>query len=262
MKRIFILFIALFSFSFVQAQIPWKNGKKAAVVLTYDDGLTSQLQYAIPELDSVGFRGTFYLFGAGLKAEETEAWRRAAAEGHELGNHTIYHPCGRSDADSTDCHALDCYTVKDILNEIAQMNKWLVAIDGRSEHSFAFPCCLTKAGGEDYSKPIVEKGLAKYSRGGGERIITSVDSLDFANVPTIAAMNDHANADWIITQIERTVKAHGAIVIIFHGVGGDYLTFSAADHRKLLSYLKAHENEIWTAPFSQVMTYLSGLRQH
>ena len=29
MKRIFILFIALLSFSFVQAQIPWKNGKKA-----------------------------------------------------------------------------------------------------------------------------------------------------------------------------------------------------------------------------------------
>jgi hypothetical protein len=40
---------------------------------------------------------------------------------------------------------------------------------------------------------------------------------------------------------------------MFHGVGGDYLSVSAEAHRGLLRYLEAHADEIWVAPFQQVM---------
>lgn len=42
------------------AQFKWPEGKLAAVVLTYDDALSSQLDVAIPQLDSAGFKGTFF----------------------------------------------------------------------------------------------------------------------------------------------------------------------------------------------------------
>ena len=44
-----------------QAQMAWPKGKVAAIVLTYDDALRSQLDFAIPQLDAAGFKGTFFL---------------------------------------------------------------------------------------------------------------------------------------------------------------------------------------------------------
>src|SRR5215217_596061 len=46
-----------------QQHFMWPDNKKCAVVLTYDDGLASQLQVAIPQLDSAKLKGTFFLNG-------------------------------------------------------------------------------------------------------------------------------------------------------------------------------------------------------
>src|SRR5687767_5009901 len=76
--------------SLKNAKGPWK-GKKSAVVLTYDDGLNVHLSHAIPALDSLGLKGTFYIsdYFGGLK-NQIAGWRKAALKGHELGNHTVY----------------------------------------------------------------------------------------------------------------------------------------------------------------------------
>src|SRR5262245_64846761 len=70
------------------------HGKTCAVSLTYDDALNVHLDNAIPILDSLGLRGTFYLSGYFPAFRERVAdWKAAAAKGHELGNHTLFHPC-------------------------------------------------------------------------------------------------------------------------------------------------------------------------
>src|SRR5262245_11750473 len=73
------------------------QGKKAAIVLTYDDALDVHLDKAIPALDSLGFKGAFYLSAAfpGSKNRISD-WKKAAMKGHELGNHTLFHPCDGS----------------------------------------------------------------------------------------------------------------------------------------------------------------------
>jgi peptidoglycan/xylan/chitin deacetylase (PgdA/CDA1 family) len=71
----------------------WPGGRQLAVVLTYDDALSSHLDIAIPALDAAGLKGTFFLVGDTLTPEQIGRWRTAAAEGHELGNHTIRHAC-------------------------------------------------------------------------------------------------------------------------------------------------------------------------
>ena len=43
------------------AQTPWPAGKTAAIVLTYDDALDSQLDVAIPQLDAA-HQGAHLLF--------------------------------------------------------------------------------------------------------------------------------------------------------------------------------------------------------
>src|SRR6476646_9727332 len=72
----------------------WPGGARAAVSLTYDDGLNSQLDNAIPELDRLGFKATFFLTEQNVREGRRLAdWERVAADGHEVANHTVTHPC-------------------------------------------------------------------------------------------------------------------------------------------------------------------------
>lgn len=87
--------VFLFSVAvFAQEQKRNWNGKKCAVVLTYDDALNIHLDKVIPMLNSYQFKGTFYLIGSSpVVSQRIEEWRAAAKQGHELGNHTLNHPC-------------------------------------------------------------------------------------------------------------------------------------------------------------------------
>src|SRR5262245_13337281 len=70
----------------------WPSGKRAAVSLSLDDALVSQADAGLPILDRNGVRATFYL-SPGNVPERLEAWRNAVTSGHEMGNHTMTHPC-------------------------------------------------------------------------------------------------------------------------------------------------------------------------
>lgn len=242
-----------------QARIIWPGQKKAAIVLTYDDGLASQRQYVIPQLEQAGFRGSFFLYGQVVKAEDIPQWRNAAAGGHELGNHSLFHPClaGTTESTSSPCHSLECYSVKDMLIEISMMNNYLSAIDGKPEHAYAYPCgqCVV-ADGQDYSKPLLEAGIVKYARGTVRGIVTDIKKLDFSKVPTLPALPG-CQADELIRYAKDALAQGGLGVIVFHGVGGDYLTVDKEEHRKLVDFLAAHREEIWVGTFSEVLDYLA-----
>ncbi len=55
-----LLFSSLTTIATAQSNQPWK-GKKCAVVLTYDDGLDVDITNALPALDSLGLKATFYV---------------------------------------------------------------------------------------------------------------------------------------------------------------------------------------------------------
>ncbi|HDS74020.1 MAG TPA: hypothetical protein ENN56_00625, partial [Firmicutes bacterium] len=44
-----------------QPSFPWPNGERAAVSLTFDDGVASQYETVIPMLNKRGFHGTVYI---------------------------------------------------------------------------------------------------------------------------------------------------------------------------------------------------------
>ncbi len=79
----------------------WADDRKAAFSFTFDDSYKSQYDYAVPVLDSFGFKGTFYVI-AGSVTDDSQplnwrygTWgefRQMANEGHEIGSHTMTHP--------------------------------------------------------------------------------------------------------------------------------------------------------------------------
>lgn len=103
----------------------WPGGKKAAVCMTYDDGIDSHLNFAIPELEEAGFRGTFYMLGKNMTPGRVEGFRTAAARGHELGSHSLFHPCATEYDWVPEEYRTEDYTLLRIFDEIQVTNQLL-----------------------------------------------------------------------------------------------------------------------------------------
>jgi hypothetical protein len=139
---------------------------KPIICLTYDDGLATQLSTAIPQLDSAGFKATFFLTSIqgssqsdviGQTPEVVLGWHNAAKNGHELANHTLFHPCPMN-LGWDKALAIDHYTVKQVLDEIATQNTLLSLLNPeRKKRAYAFPCNNSVVEGRDYSQLLKEK---------------------------------------------------------------------------------------------------------
>jgi len=175
--------------SFAQNNIVWNN-KKCAVVLTYDDALNVHLDNVIPLLDSLGLKATFYLSASfpGCKNRLND-WKKAAAEGHELGNHTLFHPClgnmpGREWVKPE--NDMSKYTVQRMINEPRMTNVFLQALDGKTERTFAYPCGDMKIGDTTYIDSLRNDFIA--ARAVREEM-HSIDKIDLYNIDCYAINN-------------------------------------------------------------------------
>lgn len=254
MLKLLLPFLLL-SFA-VQAQqkIKWPDHKKAVIVLTYDDGLNSQLNIAIPQLDSAHLPATFFLIGD-LTDQTIVKWRAIQKKGYELANHTLYHPCSSANDNPV---ASETYTVFSIIREIGAMNNLLYAIDGKKSRTYAYPCTETSVGGKDYVDSLRKSGLIKYARIGGdtEAVITNFKKLDPLRIPSYGLNGNNTGAE-LIAFVQKVEARGGLGIIMFHGIGGDYITTSAQAHRELLAYLKKNKKEIWITTFMQAMDYIT-----
>ena len=252
---VFTAFFACSFMSFAQTQRNW-NSKKCAVVLTYDDALNIHLDKVVPMLDKYNFKGTFYLIGASPNVgNRIEEWRKAAKKGHELGNHTLNHPCDATLPDrgwvgaETD---LSKYTVARAVNEIRATNALLKAIDGKSERTFAYPCGDTKIGNEFFYTQVKNEFVGARN---GEPAYPSIKEVNLDNITGFVEIN--STAEQMIAEVEEAEKKGSFVVFIFHGVGGEHsLNIELEEHRKLLDYLKKNEKDIWVAPMVDVAKFI------
>ncbi|PZR20734.1 MAG: chitooligosaccharide deacetylase [Flavobacterium psychrophilum] len=247
-----ILFTSLCS---AQQSKNW-NGKKCAVVLTYDDALNIHLDKVIPMLDKYKLKGTFYLIGGSPNvANRIGDWRRVAKNGHELGNHTFSHPCDASlpgrewVSPETD---LSKYSIDRAVNEIKTTNGLLYAIDGKKERTFAFPCGDLKIG-NTYFYDLVKDDFV-----GARGVNSTYVQMKDVNLNDITAFGQSdTTAEQMISQIEEAERQGSFIVLLFHGVGGEHpLNISETEHSKLLQYLSDRENDIWVATMVDVAKYI------
>ncbi|MFZ5551326.1 MAG: polysaccharide deacetylase family protein [Pseudomonadota bacterium] len=240
---------------------PWPGGAQAAVSLAYDDALDSQLDHAIPALDRVGLKGSFYLtLGASAVARRLPEWRAAAARGHELGNHTLFHQCAGSlpgrewvppDAD------LDKTTATQIAAQVRLGNTMLQAIDGRTERTFTVPCGDIRAAGEDYIHLVAPEFLAIKLGSGG--LVADMARLDLHAVPVDVPVG--ATGEQLIARVKEAARAGTMVSFTFHGIGGDHLSVSSEAHQALLRYLADHRAIYWTVPFVEIARHVKETRQ-
>ena len=226
-------------------------------MLTYDDALHVHLDHAWPLLDSLNLKGTFYVSGAtGVLHKRMHEWKQAAANGHELGNHTMFHPCDgslpvRSFVQPE--YDLATYSVKRMVDEITMTNALLHAMDGKTKRTFAYPCGDRKIGDSLYFRSV-EKDFTG-ARGVGNGMIT-LKNVDRYNIDCI--MVNGQIGDELISHVQKAMEEKKLLVFLFHGVGGEHgLNVSLAAHRELLLFLKKHEQDIWIAPMIDVAKFIA-----
>ncbi|RZK39151.1 MAG: chitooligosaccharide deacetylase [Pedobacter sp.] len=241
--------------TFAQNNKEWNN-KSCAVVLTYDDSIDGHLDIVAPALDSFKFKGTFYVIGASASvAKRTDEWRAVAKKGHELGNHTLNHPCDGSLGGRNFVNAdkdLNKYTLNRAVNEIRLNNTLLKAIDGKSKRTFAYPCGDKTVEGANFYKEVQDEfsGARGVSAG-----LENAAKTDLSNIKTYSI--NGKSAAYMIDIVKEAQRTKSLVVFLFHGVGGGHsLNVDLNAHRELLQYLKANEKEIWVAPMVDVAEHI------
>ncbi|MBN8668668.1 MAG: polysaccharide deacetylase family protein [Chitinophagales bacterium] len=250
------LIVLLLGNTAMQAQFnqPWQ-GKKCAVVITYDDAIDQHLDNALPLLDSLGLKATFYVTAFSPSVQtRMEEWRGMAAKGHELGNHTLYHPCaggpGREWVPKE--YDLSTYTLKQIVDETRMTNLFLQALDGKTERTFAYTCGDQKVEDSFFIEPLKKDFIAARGVRGEMHKIQDIDLYN-----TDCYMVNHHKAEQMIAWVEEAMRTNSMLVILFHGVGGgNGLDVSLPDHRQFLQYLKDHEKDIYIAPMVDVAKHI------
>jgi peptidoglycan/xylan/chitin deacetylase (PgdA/CDA1 family) len=231
----------------------WPAQARAAVSLTYDDGLDSQLDHAIPALNARGLKATFFLTEQNMEARLAE-WRAVAAEGHEIGDHTVDHPCD-----------LRGYSAARFAQEeIDGSERFLDSNFGIDpDRAYAFPCGVIDLGrGPQIKKQLRYISVLRHTfvaaraadgdpndprRAGRDRYVLQ------AIAPTYDRDDPRLATDYLRKAMRRGFWA----ILIFHDVvpkrigKGDT---SIASHDLILDWIK--DQPIWCAPMRSVLRAL------
>ncbi len=252
MKILFAAAVSLIASCTVCAQTsqPWQ-GKKCAVVLTYDDAIDQQLDNAVPILDSLGLKVTFYITAYSSSVQKRlNEWKQLSVRGHELGNHTLFHPCNGGPGREwvKENNDLRKYSVQRMVNETRMTNLFLQSLDGKTRRTFAYTCGDMKIGDSSFIDPMKKDFVAARAVRNEMHLISEVNLYDV----DCYIVNGESSAQ-LIAWAKKAMESHCLLVILFHGVGGgNSLNVSVAAHREFVQFLKQNEKDIMIAPMITV----------
>lgn len=239
---------------------PWPEGCRGALSLTFDDGISSQRDYAIPLMDELGLRGTFYLVPSGDDwRDRLEVWRPAYDAGHEMGNHSLSHTCSRGFSDDPRARGLETMTLADIEADVVEAERRLSALFPAERRAFCYPCYQAHVG-EGLTRQSYVPIIAKHfiaARAGGE----------IANHP--ATCDLHYLWSWTargttgaeLVGLAEQCAARGRWgLLTFHGIHQGHLSVADVDFRELCHHLHG-AHHIWVAPVAEVAAAIVAWRQ-
>jgi len=222
------------------------------ICLTYDDALPVHREMVASELTKRGLRGTFYLPAARDDLHDHLAdWRKVAALGHELGNHSCFHPCRtRAEWDWKPPYRLEDYTTERIHDELLLANRILHLIDGRSERSYGATCSDLIVGDDESFVDDIRDLFTVVRSGHTDRSLTGA-------MPFVAPawFVDFRHADEVIPVIESMRGQNDAWLILgMHGVGAGTHNnfFDTEEHRYLIDWLAGQRS--WLAAVTVLET--------
>lgn len=179
---------------------------KPMLSLTFDDGLTCQLDHAIPELDRRGLKGTFFLpTRCPDYPLDMQRWTRAAQR-HEIGSHSVTH---RKATQMTGPGAIA---------EYKNSRKFLETETHTPCRSFCYPYT-------DAPEDLQKAARLFYSQARGGRVaredkyLIPGDGANLHNVPCHHVQGKVIAQGLIYTWVNEAIERGAWLTLMFHGVG-------------------------------------------
>jgi len=234
----------------------WPNGYRAAVSLSFDDARRSQIDTGLSLLNRLGVKATFFVLPGGVR-RRLEGWKQAVAQGHEIGNHTITHPC-TGNYDFSRNNALENYDMRRIAGEIDGANADIEKLVGIKPEVFAYPCGQKFVGTgidvQSYVPLIAQRfivGRSYFSESPNDPAIvdlaqamgTSFDDMDFSHMKEV---------------VDETINQGRWVIFVGHEIGerGSESTDTGA-LEALSRYLKDPKNGIWLGTVGEIGSYIN-----
>jgi peptidoglycan/xylan/chitin deacetylase (PgdA/CDA1 family) len=198
--------------------LKWKDGKRAAFVLAFDDSCGTHLKNVIPELRKRDMVGTFYVIAGNGNFKDHPEWAKEAKLGNVVfGNHTFTHS--------------NCSSVEQLDDELtkasAAINQRVPDLNPNRLVSFGQP------GGVKWTvtKEEIAAALAKHNLINRPPFWGAV-----LHVKTVADMNKY---------VDDAIKKGEMSHLDFHGVGGDWLVTPMDYFIPTLDKLQASRDVLW-----------------
>jgi len=268
-KIAFILFIACASLNtyLVQAQaydlnapevkneFQWPQGKKMAISLTFDDARLTQPDKGIPLLDKYGVKATFYVSPASL-LRRVDAWKKAVSNGHDIGNHSLVHPCTGNFTWSRN-KALEDYTLEYMGWELDSASRLIKNVLGIDPVSFAYPCGQTFVGKGTGLKSYIPLIASKFESG---RLWLSEGPNDpaFCDMAQLTGMELDGKSFEQIKKLIDGAKSKGHwLILAGHEMNeGGNQTSILSTIEALCQYAMDPVNEIWIDNVHNIAKYV------
>ena len=252
---------------------PWPGDCQSAVSLTFDDGTASQLELAVPMLNEMNLQGTFYLNPREDYEQKLAPWRDVAATGHEVGNHTVSHPCAANNVvaptlpphlgrDEGRRRTLEEMTLEEMDADIAEASRRIqTLVPEQSAFSFAYPCYQSFVGRgitrQSYVPLVARHCIA--GRGVGEKPIANDPA--YCDLAYLWAWRcERMTGAELVGLAESTVAQGRWGILVFHGIHAGHLSIGERDLAELCTFLARHRERVWTAPVATVAERLLGWR--
>jgi len=201
----------------------WRDDKKAAFLLMFDDSMPSHVKNVVPELTKRGMVGTFYVNpGKGEWKAFRAAWEHdIAAAGMEYGNHTFTHQ--------------GILSMENGEEEVGKANEAIAKVFPNRPN----PRLIS------FGIPGVAKGKWMITK---EQLKELLDKHHLVERPNVgnrfATISLKTSAD-MLKVVDAVIESGGLDCVAFHGVGGEWLSATVATFTELLDGLAARHEKLW-----------------
>ncbi len=247
--------------SMAQNKAPfWPPGKEMALSLTWDDARASQVTIGTHILNSYDIKATFYV-QPGPVSKQLKAWKEAVAAGHEIGNHSVSHPCSGNFLWSR-YNALENYDLTTMSSQLEDANKQIFELLGTSPVSFAYPCGQTYVGrglGTQSYVPVI----ARLFTSGRTWLDEAPNDATYCDLAQITGVEmDGKSFEELLPIIEDARKNGLWLVLAGHEINQSGLqTTQTETLEKLLQYLQK-QSGIWVSTVGEISAYVSQKRKN
>lgn len=241
------------------AEFRWPEGKRAAVSLSFDDARPSQVDVGLALFVRLDARATFYVVPVHVE-RKLAGWKRLVSSGHEIGNHSLRHPCTGNFEWSREA-ALENYTLDRMRKELLEGNRQLEEMLGVTPVTFAYPCGQTFVGRGRATQSYVPLIAELFLAGRGWLDETPNDPI-FHDPAQVSGMSmDGMDFPAVKAMVESAREAGQWLVLAGHEIGHSGRQTTRIEMlERLVPFLQDPASEIWFETIDNVALYLKGHR--